>query len=120
MSCDAASARARRQRAPDPQFDTKLLAKRFPLCARIYTDMALTEREHARITALLSHGMAWWSETEWLRGSQERVLARTKIREAMRWSVEAVLLPMALAQRGEARIVMPRPAGSDACDAPSG
>jgi hypothetical protein len=36
--------------------------------------------------------MAWWSETEWLRGSQERALARTKIREAMRWSVEAVLL----------------------------
>ena len=104
MSCDAASARVRRQRAPDPQFDTKLLAKRFPLCARIYTDMALTEREHARITALLSHGMAWWSETDWSRGSQERALARTKIREAMRWSVEAVLLPMALAQRaGEPR-----------------
>src|SRR5215212_3631911 len=79
MSCDAASAQARRQHAPDPQFDTKLLAKRFPLCTRIYLDMALTEREHARITALLSHGMAWWSETEWLRGSQKRALARTKI-----------------------------------------
>ena len=52
----------------------------------------LTEREHTCLTALLSHGMAWWSETEWLRGSQERALARTKIREAMRWSVEAVLL----------------------------
>ena len=103
MSYDAA--RARRQRAPDPKFDIKLLCRRFPLCSRIYLDMALTEREHARITALLAHGMSWWDETNWLRGSQERALARTKIREVMRWSVEAVLLPAASVQRaGERRL----------------